>query len=272
MSADSLTLPAAIPAPDSRYRDQRLALTQVRYEWRAFWRNRARALWVVLLPLVFLVFFSAANKGAHVGPGKGIPYVQFFVPGILAYAVVMSNFGNIAAGTAIMRDTGILKRLRGTPLPAWVALVGRVGAMACVSMLVAATGIVVAVAAFGLQVRAEAIPALACTLLLGIVAFSALGIGVVRIIPNAEATQPIVSALILPLTFISGVWFPLDGAPGWLMTIAKLFPLEHVAHGMQTALNPTVPGSGFAGNDLLALAIWAVVGARLTLRFLASRP
>jgi ABC-2 type transport system permease protein len=76
--------------------------------------------------------------------------------------------------------------------------------------------------------------------------------------------------LTLPLTFISGVWFPVNGLPGWLRAIADFFPVKALADGLQRVFNPHIAGPGFSGGDLLNLAIWSAVGAWLMLSFLRS--
>jgi ABC-type multidrug transport system permease subunit len=77
-----------------------------------------------------------------------------------------------------------------------------------------------------------------------------------------------VNLTILPLTFISNIWFPTDNLPTWLQDIAKLFPIRALADGLQYAFDPRTTGAGFKGSSVLALAIWTVIGVRLMLRFL----
>ena len=78
----------------------------------------------------------------------------------------------------------------------------------------------------------------------------------------------IVNLTILPLTFISGIWFVTDSMPMWLQNIAKVFPIRALADQLQHAFDPRTSGSGFRGEDLQTLAIWAVVGIVLMVRFL----
>jgi ABC-2 type transport system permease protein len=102
-------------------RDLALVAWQVLYEQRAFWRNRARAFFAFLFPIIFLVIFSAIfqSKRIYEGAGRSISYDTFFVPGILAYGVIATTYLNMAIGTAVLRDDGVLKRMAGTPLPGW---------------------------------------------------------------------------------------------------------------------------------------------------------
>jgi ABC-2 type transport system permease protein len=247
--------------PDGRARSGDLALTvrQVGYEQRAFWRNRTRAFFSFGMPVMLLLIFGSLNSGARIQELGNIPYITFFLPGILAYGIIITQFMNMAGGLAIQRDSGLLKRMRGTPLPGWAYVAGRVGSTAVMLVL----GRVL----YGVHLRAEAVPAVVLAVLLGAATFAALGIAAVALIPNAEAAPVVANVLILPLTFISGIWYPLTGAPTWLLDVAKVFPVERLAAILHTAFDPLNHGSAFAGNDLLVLGIWLVVGVRLAMRF-----
>lgn len=66
---------------------------------------------------------------------------------------------------------------------------------------------------------------------------------------------------------VAGIFFPLDGAPGWLSTLAKLFPIEHLAAALQADFNPATTGYGIQWMDLAIVAGWGLAGAALALRF-----
>src|ERR1700747_1346546 len=108
-------------------RDLGLIAWQIRYEQRAYWRNRGRGIFTFVFPLMFLVIFASLDKGAHIASRGGISYDAFFVPGILAYGVIATTFVNMAISTAILRDQGVLKRMQGTPLPRWAYVAARIG-------------------------------------------------------------------------------------------------------------------------------------------------
>jgi ABC-2 type transport system permease protein len=246
-----------------------LALTgwQVAYEQRAFWRNRTRAFFSFGMPIMLLLLFGSLNSGARIQELGNIPYVVFFLPGILAYGIIITQFVNMAGGLAIQRENGLLKRMRGTPLPDWAYVAGRVGSTALVSAVMAAVMLVLGRVFYNVHVRPEAIPAIVVAVLLGAATFAALGMAAVALIPNAEAAPVVANVLILPLSFISGIWYPMTGAPDWLHTVAQIFPVERLADALHTAFDPLNHGSAFAGNDLLWLAIWLVIGVRLAMRF-----
>ena len=112
-------------------RDLGLVAWQIRYEQRAYWRNRGRGMFTFVFPLMFLVIFGQPRQGRpHLAACGGIPYDDFFVPGILAYGVIATTFVNMAISTAILRDEGVLKRMQGTPLPRWAYVAARIGSTA----------------------------------------------------------------------------------------------------------------------------------------------
>ena len=121
---------------------------------------------------------------------------------------------------------------------------------------------------WGLHFRAGALPGLVVTMLLGTAAFTALGLGITRLIPNAESGPVVVNLLILPLTFISNIWFPTDSLPAALKSIAGAFPIKALANGLQFVFDPRHHGAGFDGASLRVLGIWTVIGVVMAVRFL----
>ena len=97
--------------------------------------------------------------------------------------------------------------------------------------------------------------------MLGTAAFTTLGIGVTRFIPNAEAAPVVVNLSILPLTFISSIWFPTDGMPKALVEIAKVFPIRALADGLQYVFDPHTTAPASTAQDVRTLAIWTASGS-----------
>jgi ABC-2 type transport system permease protein len=257
------------PVPQSTLsRDIGLVGWQIRYEQRAYWRNRGRGIFTFAFPIMFLVIFASLDSGQHISTRGGIPYDDFFVPGILAYGVIATTFVNMAISTAILRDEGVLKRMQGTPLPRWAYVAARIGStfltMLAMAIVVLALGIVV----WGVHLRAGAVPGLIVALLLGTAAFTSIGIGLTRFIPNAESGPVVVNLAVLPLTFISNIWFPTDALPKVLKDIAGVFPIKALANSLQYVFDPRYHGAGFDGAGLRTLAIWTVIGVVMMMRFL----
>jgi ABC-2 type transport system permease protein len=251
-----------------RRRDLGLVYWQTRYELRAFARNRGRTLFIFMFPLMFLVIFASLDKSGHIARRGNIAYDDFFVPGILAYAVISTTFTNMAISTAILRDQGVLKRMQGTPLPRWAYVAARICSTAVIVVLMSVITLALGNIAYGVPIRAATVPAVALALILGTAAFTTLGIGIVRFISNSDTAPAVVNLAMLPLSFISGIFFVTDGMPKVLRDIANIFPVHALADALQYAFDPRTTGAGFKGADLRTLLIWLAVGIYLMVRFL----
>lgn len=257
------------PMTSTLGRDLGLVGWQVRYEQRSYWRNRGRGVFTFVFPIMFLVIFASLDKGAHISSRAGISYDDFFVPGILAYGVITTTFVNLAMSTAILRDAGVLKRMQGTPLPMWAYVTARNISTTLITLVMAVVVLGLGAVAYGLDFRADQLPALIVALLLGTAAFTAIGIGLTRFIPNADSGPVVINLIVFPLSFISNIWFPVDSLPKLLQTIAGIFPMKPLASALQYVFDPRhVHGSLFDGHALRTLAIWTAVGVFLMVRFL----
>jgi ABC-2 type transport system permease protein len=257
----------AVVTPALR-RDFGLVFWQIRYEQRSYWRNRGRGIFTFVFPLMFLVIFATINQHVRLNQFGGLPYNDFFVPGILAYGIIGTTFVNMAISTAILRDQGILKRMQGTPLPRWAYVAARIGSTVVIVTAITVVTLSVGAILYGVHIRLSTLPGLIATLVLGTAVFTTLGIGVTRFISNAEVAPVVVNLLVLPLTFISSVWFPTNAMPKALTDVAKAFPIRPLADGLQYAFNPHTAGAGFNSLDIRSLAIWTVVGVLLMVRYL----
>jgi ABC-2 type transport system permease protein len=259
-------------------------LRQFRFTNLAFWRNPASAFFTFAFPLMFLVIFTSLLGGNDVTlQGTDLPQSQYFVIAMAAFGVISACYTNIAITTVFNRDAGILKRLRGTPLPSGAYLAARVlHAMAVGAILVVVT------MAFGKVVYDSPIPTGAAavefllTFLVGSLSFAALALAFTSVVPNADAAPPLVNASILPLLFLSGIFIPLgDQAPEWMRAIANLFPVKPFADALfgsafsevavQTPVGPVHPFT-FSWSDLLVVTAWGLAGLALAVRFFAWEP
>lgn len=256
------------PPQSTLRRDLGLVGWQIRYEQRSYWRNRGRGVFTFVFPIMFLVIFASIYKNTRIGSYGGLPYDDFFVPGILAYGVISTTFTNLAISTAILRDEGVLKRMQGTPLPRWGYVVARIASAAVVMLAMTVIVVALGVGAWGLHFAAAEIPGLVVTLVLGTAAFTTIGIGLTRFIPSAESGPVVVNLAVLPLTFISDIWFPISSLPKWLQDIAGIFPIKALANGLQYVFDPRHHGVAVERASLRNLAIWTVVGVYLMVRVL----
>jgi ABC-2 type transport system permease protein len=101
---------------------------------------------------------------------------------------------------------------------------------------------------------------------LGTATFCSLGIALSSVTTTPDSASTIAPFTVVMLAFFSGIWTPVDQLPTWLETVDKIFPLYHVALGLQTTLSPNTKGSGLDAQNILILAIWAIAGARIASR------
>jgi ABC-2 type transport system permease protein len=242
-----------------------LALRQVRYENRAFWRNPGAAFFTFTFPLLFMVIFNVLFGGLPgVGDAPGTRAADFFTPAISVFAVVTATFTNLAMRVSIARDDGLLKRVRGTPLPTWAWLFGRVAHAVLIAFLLVALITAFGGLAYGVEFPWDRLGWLILTLVIGAAVFCVLGLAMTVLIPNADAAPAMVNAVILPLFFISNVFIRMDTAPDWIDALSRVFPVRHFADSM-LAIWGTHPGSV---PDLMALAVmgaWGLAGLVVTL-------
>jgi len=250
-----------------------MALQQVQWENRSFWRNPAAAFFTFLLPLLFLVLFNALFGDSELEiDGRQLDGSTFYVPGIAALSVVSACYTNVGMMVTIARDLGVLKRMRGTPLPPWAYIFGRLGQALLVSVLMVVIVTVVGAVAYGTQVPESTLPGFLVTLLVGSLSFCALGLALTAVIPNADAAPAVTNATILPLLFVSNVFVPLQDPPEWLAIVGDIFPVKHFAAALQTAFHPDTTGAGFEWGHLAVIAAWGVAGTLLAVRFFSWEP
>ena len=100
---------------------------QVRYEQKLYWRSPSSAVFTFAFPILLLVIFATLNQRESLRALGGISYNQYYVPGIIAFGVISACYTNLAFGLCFRRDAGVLKRIRGTPLPPWLFMAGSIG-------------------------------------------------------------------------------------------------------------------------------------------------
>jgi ABC-2 type transport system permease protein len=238
-------------------RSVQLAARQALLEQRSFWRSAEYALFTFAFPLMILLLIGAANVGSNL-PGTDIKNTTVFVPGILAFGVIVAAYVNLGSKVAVLRHDGVLKRIRTTPLPSGAYLGGLlVSTIATAVLLAAATGLI-GWLAFGAVPRPGGLLALTGGLILGIVCFASLGLAISSVITSAESAGPVAYASFLPIAIISGVFDPtFSGLPNWLSHLVAAFPVKPLAQVLQNAY----AARPFSALDLVNLALWTAAGA-----------
>jgi ABC-2 type transport system permease protein len=249
----------------------RLVFAEVVHHIRLLWRVPVAAFFTVAFPMMFLVLFNLLNADVTVESMGGIRFAQFYTPGIAVFAMVTAGYTNLAITVSMDRDEGILKRIRGTPLPPWVYLAGRIGAAVAVGVLSVVLMFVVGFVFFGVEPMWDRLPTATLVLAVGAATFASLGLAVAGVAPNSQAAPAIANATILPLAFVSGIFFPMDTAPGWLQTVAGWFPLRPFGAAFTDQWNPMVVPS-FPWSEFAVLFAWLAVGVAVAARTFSWDP
>lgn len=245
----------------------RLFLRELRTDQRLFWRSREAAFFTFLLPIVLLVLLGSVYGDEEI---EGVRGTTYLLAGLLGYGVVATAFASLAITLVIRRETGVLKRVRGTPLPTSVYL----GAVIASTLVVIAleTAAQIAIGRLLLDAASPASPgSLAGAILLGSVSFAALGLAMTGVVRSAEGSSAVVNAIYLPLTFISGVFFSVKSLPAFLEAIADVSPLTYLLRLIRTTF---VDGGTLASSPtaVAVLALWGAIGVALAVRSFRWEP
>lgn len=242
----------------------RLVVRQLRYEQLSFWRNRFGAIFTVGFSVVFLLLLAAGGGTQRSSVLGGIEEIQYYVPGFAAYGVMSACYNNLGIQIVVRRQTGLLKRLRLSPIATWV-LFGAVLANAAVVSIVQ-VGLLLAIGRLGFHVvLPHAWLAFVLAVLVGIASFAALGVAVSTLVPSQESAGPIISLVFFVLLFLSGLWFPLTPGSG-LAQVANYFPIHHLIVAFFAPFDTLRGASPWAWRDLGVVAIWGVVATVVALR------
>jgi ABC-2 type transport system permease protein len=171
-----------------------------------------------------------------------------------------------------MRESGRLKRMRGTPLPTWAYIGGRILNAFVVSLLMVVIVTVLGDVLYGVPIPTETVPALLVTLIVGTFAFCSLGLALSIVIPSEQAAAPITNFTVLPLYFLSGVFVPETEIPDGVLTFASVFPIRPFFEAFLTAYDPLTVGAGFDWGHLAVVAAWGVAAALVTARWFRWAP
>jgi ABC-2 type transport system permease protein len=276
LDAPSTTGSARDPAAVSPWRTGS-ARTVV--ELKTFFREKDAVIFIFAFPLIMLAIFATVfgGDGGAVfddDGGPGVPFTQYFLPGMIAAGIMLSSFQALAISIAMERDDGTLKRLRGTPMPPVSYFVGKIGQVLITSL--AQIALLLAFAALVFDVQLPSDPSQWLTFgwifALGTAAGTVLGIGFSSVPRSGRSASAVVSPMVIVLQFISGVFFVFNDLPTWMQRIASLFPLKWMAQGLRSVFLPPemesteVSGSWQHGATALVLSAWLLVGLVLCIR------
>jgi ABC-2 type transport system permease protein len=248
-----------------------LVLHQFRYDQKSFWRNGGAVFFTVLLPLVFLFIFATIFGNDTLEALGNLKTTTYYVPAILTLAIVSATFQSVAIRLTVERESGILKRGRGTPMPSWVFFASRFGNAIVISLLMLVVVTAIGRIVYSVHIPWDHLPAILVTLAIGAASFCALGVALTAIIPNEDAAPAVTNVAVLPLYFLSGVFIPETEIPDGVLHVANIFPIRHFFEAFFTAFT-TQGGAGFEWGHLAVVAAWGAVGLVLAIRFFRWTP
>jgi ABC-2 type transport system permease protein len=241
-----------------------LIAQQVVVEQKQYWRNPASAFFSLYFPIILLVIFSSINKNDTNISYVHVRFTQYYIPAIIVLGVIGATFTNMAISLSIRRDLGILKRLRGTPLPTWGLMAGIIGSAIFFAALLTAMTTIVGVALYDVTFPGRWF-GLILDIAVGVFCFSSLGLALSTFIPNGDAAPAMTNGVLLPLIFVSGTFFPIDPT-SWISHVADYFPVRHFIFTVFSAFDPNASGDGFIGRDLLVMLAWGAGGLLVGMR------
>ena len=244
-----------------------LLVHELRIEQRLFWRSRELAFFTFLLPIVFFVLLGSTYGSDTVDGVKGS---RFLLAGMIGYGAISIAFAGLAIVLVIRRESGILKRLRATPLPAWAYIAAVLCAFLAAFAVEVVGLIVLGRVLFGIGMP-DHVGSLVLALLLGAVAFCGLGIGVTALIRSAEGASAVVNAIYLPMAFIAGAFFSPRHFPQVLRAIADVLPLTYF---LRLVRNVMLHGETIwtQGTNVAVVAAWGALGVIVALRAFRWEP
>jgi ABC-2 type transport system permease protein len=230
----------------------RLLAHQTAYEQKVFWRNRMAAVLSVAVPVVMII---ATGVFVH---GRGAAGLVALAS-ILSFTVMSGSFNSVAMTMIVRRQLGQLKRLRGTPAPAWV-ITGAVLASTAMLTMGQTALLVVTGPVLGAGIPHNPLPLVALAAL-GAVSFGALAMALTARVSKAEVAGPVVNIGFMLLLVVSGTLFPLS--PGSTMArLTSWLPVRQFRVGMGDA----VSRGQLNTTACVVLAAWMVAGVTVTVR------
>ncbi|MEP6695594.1 MAG: ABC transporter permease [Pseudonocardiales bacterium] len=238
-----------------------LLLSELRWEQVMFWRNPAAAIFTAAFPVMFLVIFGSLNRNSRIGFYGGIGADQYYVPAIISFSMMGACYTALAMQLVNRRETGILKRMRATPMPAWAVIAAQILNALVVGALVGLLVGVIGVVFYGLRVYPSRLPVFVLVLVLGGLSMAALGVLVGSLVPNLDAAPGIVNFIFFPLVFLSGTFYPIKASTP-VAQVMQWLPLRPFTLSIFRVFDPR-GGPVVNLRDLAVLTAWGIAAALL---------
>ena len=245
-----------------------LLATQVLMEVRRYRRLPEYVIGVALLPVILYAMFGLSEAG-EVLPGGTDVGAMLFVS-FACYGVVSQALFSFGGELAAERERGWLRRLRATPMPMWAYFAAKVALNLVFTLLTVTAMALVAIGAGGVRFEPARLLACAGIVLLGVLAFSTMGSALAYWV-RPQAVSTIVNLVFLPLSFLSGFFYPLDRLPDVFGQIAQVLPTHHFGQLVWGVMAPEQdvvafgnPPHATTAQDVVIVVAWFAVCAALT--------
>lgn len=252
-----------------------LTLRQTAYGITGFRRNARAVVFTILMPVVLLVLFASVFGGdTKTTKAVGLPLSidAYFTAGITAYAIMLIGFSSLMISVVTSRERGLLKRYRGTPMPSWVYLTAQILQTLVVVVLMSALLLAIGLVAYDVHLSSHGVLPFIVYVVVGAATACALGLAMTRVATTTDVASAIGPFSVVILGFVSGVFIPVEQLPNWLVDLGRVFPLAHLADGLQRAFSPAVSGSGIDAGNLAVLALWGLGALTVAVRTFRWEP
>ncbi|MEV4447194.1 MULTISPECIES: ABC transporter permease [Streptomyces] len=232
--------------------------------FRAAFRDRTTLFFTFAFPLVFIVVFGLLNSGKTLPDGRH--YIDYIAPGVMSWGIGNGAVFGVAYTLVLWRRSDVLRLVRMTPTPALSVLASRLVLVLGVGLAQALLFLGVAVLpVFGLTLTATGAVLALPVVLLGALAFFAIGVLVGTVAKTPDAVAAIANCIMVPMAFLSGSFFPMSESPHWLQVFSRVLPLRYMNEGITNVL------AGSHGAASLALPCAGLVAFATVLGALALR-
>jgi ABC-2 type transport system permease protein len=241
----------------------RLFAHQLRNEQRLYWRSHELAFFTFLFPVLIFVLLGSVYGKDKISK-EHLKGSHYLLAGMLGYGLASTAFAGLAIIVVIRRESAIVKRLRGTPLPAWAYIAATLVSAVIVYAIEVVVLIVLAKVLFDVPFPSRVF-SLVLALLLGTLAFAAMALGLTTAIRSAEGSSAVVNAVYLPMAFISGSFWTPHAYPRFLEVIADVLPLTYFIRMMRDIIlfHSEIWNEGTAVG---VVAAWGAAGLVLAVR------
>jgi len=242
----------------------RLFRHELKGELLLYVRSRELAFFTFMFPIIFFILLGSTYGNDRIKSEGNVRGANYLEAGMIGYGAISIAFAGLAIVLVIRRESGVLKRLRATPLPAPAYIAALLSSFLAAFLVEVVVLIVLGRVLFGIG-WPDRIGSLVLILLLGAVAFAGLGIGLTALIHSAEGASAVVNAIYLPAAFLAGAFFSPHSFPAVLRWIADVLPLTYfirivrgvMLHGQEIWMFP---------GSIAVIAAWGLLGVVLAIR------